>query len=255
MTPERPDHQTLRGINVVALWAEGLERGYSSGVWASYRQWSAVGAQVRRGSQGTAIVVYKPTKPHLDAPDHDTSAKRRPRLVICTSTVFNQDQVEGWSPPDPLAPPVNPIKTAEAALRTTGASVIHGGSIAAYDRAEDQILMPDRDSFMGSPTSTTTESYYATMLHELIHWTGHGSRLDRPFGRFGDEAYAFEELFAELGAAFLCADLGVTNTPRPDHAAYVASWLKALRDDARTLFRAAVLADQAVFFVAEASMS
>ena len=106
--------------------------------------------------------------------------------------------------------------------------------------------MPDRERFTGSATSTPTETYYATLLHELTHWTGHASRLDRDLsGRFGNEAYAMEELIAELGAAFLCADLSITNTPRPDHAAYIANWLEVLKRDKRAIFTAARKATQA----------
>lgn len=246
-----------RGINVVALWAEGLERGHSSGVWATYRQWSEAGGQVRRGSHGTPIVFYKPTKPRPDAhqDEDDTSPESRRRLVIRTSTVFNQDQVDGWAAPDPPTAPVDPVQAADDSVRATGAAIVHGGHVAAYDPTHDQILMPERRAFRGSPTSSVTEAYYATLLHELVHWTGAPHRLGRPFGRYGDSTYAFEELVAELGAAFLCADLGVTNTPRPDHAAYVATWLKTLRDDARVLFRAAALADLAVFFINSTSPS
>ena len=111
--------------------------------------------------------------------------------------------------------------------------------------------MPDRERFTGSETSTPTEAYYATLLHELTHWTGHESRLDRDLsGRFGNEAYAVEELVAELGAAFLCADLSITNTPRPDHAAYIANWLEVLKRDKRAIFTAARKAAQATDYLA-----
>jgi antirestriction protein ArdC len=111
--------------------------------------------------------------------------------------------------------------------------------------------MPDQERFTGSATSTPTETYYATLLHELTHWTGHEIRLERDLsGRFGQEAYAMEELVAELGAAFLCADLSITNTPRPDHAAYVANWLKVLKQDKRAIFTAARKAAQATGYLA-----
>lgn len=237
-----------RGINVVALWADSLRHGYLSGVWATYRQWSDVGAQVRKGSHGAPIVFYKPASSRTAKPapddDGDTSSKRR--LILRTSIVFNQDQVEGWSPPDDPSPShIAPHQRADTVVRQTGVQVRHGGHVAAYDRTHDHILMPEPTAFQGTPTSTPTEAYYATLLHELVHWTGGQLRLDRRFGQFGDEAYAFEELIAELGAAFLCADLGVTNVPRADHAAYIASWLKALKHDGRALFRAAALADLA----------
>jgi len=244
--------KSYRGINVVALWAEGLKHGYGSGVWATYRQWSEVGAQVRTGSHGTPIVFYKPAPSRTAGPasDDESDAPTKRRLILRTSIVFNQDQVEGWSPPDDPSPScIAPHERADAVVHQTGARVIHGGHVAAYDRTHDRILMPEPTAFQGTPSSTPTEAYYATLLHELVHWTGGPLRLDRPFGQFGDEAYAFEELIAELGAAFLCADLGVTNVPRADHAAYIATWLKALKHDARALFRAAALADQAAMVI------
>lgn len=123
---------------------------------------------------------------------------------------------------------------------------------AYFDPGSDYIAIPDKARFVGSPTSTATECYYSTLLHELVHWTGAEHRLNRTFGeRFGDAAYAAEELVAELGAAFLCADLGVTNDPRPDHAAYVASWLKILRSDSRAIFTAASLSTAAVTYLHE----
>jgi antirestriction protein ArdC len=110
--------------------------------------------------------------------------------------------------------------------------------------------MPSPAWFTGSSTSTSLETYYATLLHELTHWTGATYRLGREFGkRYGDHAYAFEELVAELGAAFLCAELGIANEPRPDHAAYLGPWLKVLEEDSRAIFRAASLAQQAVEYL------
>ena len=111
--------------------------------------------------------------------------------------------------------------------------------------------MPERERFLGTDTSTPTEAYYGTLLHELTHWTGHKKRCEREFGkRFGDEAYAMEELVAELGSAFLCADIGISPQPRPDHAAYVDHWLKVLKADKKAIFTAASQASKAADFLA-----
>jgi antirestriction protein ArdC len=143
------------------------------------------------------------------------------------------------------------IEQAEAFTAAAGADVRYGGDRAYYRRSDDHVQMPERERFTGSATSTPTETYYATLLHELTHWTGHESRLDRDLsGRFGNEAYAMEELVAELGAAFLCADLSITNTPRPDHAAYIANWLEVLKRDKRAIFTAARKAAQATDYLA-----
>jgi antirestriction protein ArdC len=124
---------------------------------------------------------------------------------------------------------VQRIARAEAFIAATGATIQHGGNIACYSVSQERVLLPPFESFRDG------ESYYGTALHELVHWTRHPSRLARDFGRqrFGDEGYAMEELVAELGAAFLSADLDLTPEPRPDHAAYIASWLKVLHEDQR----------------------
>src|SRR6202020_2884575 len=134
---------------------------------------------------------------------------------------------------------------AESFAMNTGATVRHGGDRAYYSITNDYVQMPPFECFRD------TESYYATLLHELTHWTRHPKRLNRDFGRkrWGDAAYAAEELVAELGAAFLCADLGVTPEPRDDHASYIADWLKVLQNDKRAIFTAAAHAQRAADFL------
>src|SRR5262249_27321923 len=137
-----------------------------------------------------------------------------------------------------------------AFIAATKADVRHGGLRAYYHREDDYIALPPPDQFQGTPTSTTTEASYAVLLHELTHWTGAPHRLDRVKGkRFGDRDYAFEELVAELGSAFLCSAFGLVNEPRPDHAAYIAHWLDLLSRDNRAVFAAASLAQQAVEYL------
>ena len=234
-----------RGVNVVALWAEAVMSGYGTGWWASYRQWDRLGAQVRRGEHGAVIVFYNRLN---TAPTDELDGSDRFRLVARASRVFNLDQVDGWRPPEPA--PVSMVEAladVEAFVTATKAVVVHGGSRACYRRDSDRIELPGRDRFRGSLTSTASEAYYGTLLHELTHWSGAPHRLNRTFGtRFGDNDYAVEELVAELGAAFLCADLGIANEPRPDHAAYVASWLEVLNHDRRAIFTAAARANEAV---------
>ena len=236
-----------QGTNVVALWAEGSLSRFTSGFWATYRQWQALGAQVSRGERSATIVFYKPLKGTEDG-EEDRPGRR---LVARASRVFNADQVEGWEAPGLERPNLaQALPAVEAFVAATGAVISHGHDHACYNRREDRIELPDRDRFMGSPTSTPTETYYATTLHELTHYSGAPHRLDREFGkRFGDEAYAVEELVAELGAAFLCADLAIANAPRPDHAAYVGHWLSVLEADRRVMFLAARLASEAAAFL------
>lgn len=236
-----------QGTNVVALWAEGSLAKFKSGFWATYRQWQALGAQVNGGERGAVIVFYKPLKGTEDG-EEDQPGRR---LVARASRVFNADQVKGWDAPGLERPNLaEALPAVEAFTAATGAWISHGHDHARYNRREDRIELPDRDRFIGSPTSTPTETYYATTLHELIHWSGAPHRLDREFGkRFGDETYAVEELVAELGAAFLCADLAIANEPRSDHAAYVSHWLSVLEADRKVMFLAARLASEAAAFL------
>jgi len=237
------------GINVMALWAQAYVSGYQSGYWASYRQWQSVGAQVVKGEKGSTVVFFK----QLEV-DQDEDGEPSRRLVARASRVFNADQVAGWQPP---APPhstggAETMEQVEAFVAATKAQVHHGGSIACYHIRDDYIEMPDRSRFIGSPTSSATEAHSACILHELVHWSGAKHRLDRGFGEgFTKERLAAEELVAEIGSAFLCADLGVTNEPRPDHAAYVAHWLQLLKNDTRTIFHVSKIANQAATYLHE----
>jgi len=237
-----------QGVNVVALWAEAMLSGFGQGAWATFKQWRSVGAQVRRGEHGAVIVFYKPVGEEVSASEEDERARR---FVVRSSYVFNADQVDGWAAPAVEVPsPAGVVEAVEAFVRETGAMVRHGSSIACYRPSMDVIEMPERTAFVGSPTSSPTEAYYGVLLHELVHWSGARHRLARDLSpRFGSEAYAMEELVAELGAAFLCADLDVCNEPRPDHAAYLSSWLEVLRSDGRALFEAAKAAHRAAVFL------
>ena len=241
-----------RGINIVALWASGQVRGYASGTWGTYRQWQKAGAQVRKGEKASTVVFYKEFE--VDDPDAQPGETTfETRRVARASSVFNADQVDGYDMdvPEPKDP-VQVVAEADAFVANTRATVHHGGARACYNHGADYIQMPDKDRFLGSETSSATESYYGTLLHELVHWTGVKRRCDREFGkRFGDNAYAIEELVAELGAAFLCADLGIAAVPRPDHAAYIEHWLNVLKEDNRAIFATASKAAQATDFLAE----
>lgn len=235
------------GVNVIALWVEAYGAGYESGYWATYRQWQEVGAQVSAGEHGSTIVFFK----KLEAKEESEVPER---LVARASRVFNANQVIGWTPPAPSIMAVGAELTAcvRTFVAATKADVHYGGSRACYHIRDDFIELPAPDRFIGTATSSADETLAATLLHELIHWTGAKQRLDRGFGEIcTKETLAREELVAELGAAFLCADLGVANEPRQDHAAYVASWLTVLQSDNRAIFRASRLANQAANYLHE----
>ena len=239
-----------RGVNVLALWIDAIEKAYPSLYFASYRQWQELGAHVRKGERGSPILFYKALDIEDDG-EEDSSPSRR--FVIRGSTVFNVAQVDGWTPPElPQTNKVERLNHVEQLVAKTKAVVREGHyTMACYDMALDVIDMPVRSAFVGTSTSTPTESFYAVLLHELSHWTGHKDRLARDMKhRFGDMGYAMEELIAELGAAFLCADLELVGEPRPDHAAYIADWLRVLKRDPKALTTAAAKASAAAEYVA-----
>jgi antirestriction protein ArdC len=234
-----------QGVNVVALWAQALDRGYGSNLWASYKQWQEIGAQVRKGERGSMIVFYKRLEELPLEPADD--GKSRLSFVARASHVFNAQQVDGFTTPTLERQTAFQLdQQAEAFIGAVGAEVRHGFATACYRHATDTVDMPDRELFTGTTTSTPLQSYYGVLLHELTHWSGAPHRLARDMGkRFGDQAYAMEELVAEIGAAFLCSALGIASEPRPDHAAYVSAWLQVLKQDSKAIFMAASRAQEA----------
>lgn len=233
------------GVNIISLWMAQQEKGYSCNQWATYKQWEAQGAQVRKGEKASHIVFFKQVTRETDEGEESFPMLRG-------SAVFNAEQVEGFTIPTSEAKPVFNLSRADEIIAATKAIIRHQGSQAFYRRTTDEIYMPDRTLFHGTETRDATESYYSVLLHEITHWTGAETRLKREFGkRFGDNAYAMEELVAELGAAFLCADLGVTQEPRQDHAQYIQNWLQVLKADKKAIFTAASQASKAASFVLE----
>lgn len=248
--PLRATGEPYRGINVILLWMEAVASGYASPTWMTYRQAQALGAQVRKGERG-APVVYYGSSTSTKQEEHTGEEREEGFRFLKSYTVFNIEQIEGLpdryapQPIDPPAPAFERIERAEAFFATIPADVRHGGNRAFYSLTDDRIQLPPFEAFHDA------EGYYATRGHETIHWTRHESRLDRSFGRktWGDEGYAREELVAELGAAFLAADLGLALTPRPDHAAYIASWIQVLQNDKRAIVQAAAHAERAVAYL------
>lgn len=237
------------GINIVSLWVAAECLGYTAPIWATYRQWAELGAQVRKGEKSSLVVFYKEYETDPNPDDSGDDGKRR---VARASYVFNCSQVDGFTVPDApqLLGPIKRIEAADQFIRATGARIENGGERAFYRPSTDTIHMPDEGLFCGTGTMTRSESYFAVLCHEAIHWSGSGKRLAREFGkRFGDAAYAAEELVAEIGSAFLCAELGITQDTRADHAQYLAQWLKLLKDDNRAVFMAAAKASEAVAYL------
>ncbi|TXH87449.1 MAG: DUF1738 domain-containing protein [Rhodoferax sp.] len=249
--PMRHTGEPYRGINVLLLWCTAQERGYQQNTWLTYKQAEALGGQVRKGERG-ALVVYAGRL----IPDNTTGAQEetaepvqaRGVAFLRSYTVFNVEQLDGL----PVTgaglsaeqTKVTPDERAEAFFAATGARVQHGGNRAFYAPGPDVVQLPQPSAFKDAA------AYAATKAHELAHWTGHPQRLAREFGkRFGDAAYAVEELVAELCAAFVCADLQIGTEPREDHAAYLADWLKVLQGDSRAIFTAAAQAQRAADYL------
>ena len=249
-TPTSIDQRPYRGMNAVWLAMIGAAHGWTSGSFGTYRAWQRHGAQVRRGERATQVVLWKPTNPKDPKPgdDSDDTSAGRARLIARAFAVFAAEQCDGAEEiiadrNQRQAERDTPerIDAAEHYLTAVQATVIEGGNRACYRPADDTIHVPTLAQF------DTAAHYYATRAHETTHWTGHPSRLNRDLsGRFGDDAYAAEELIAELGAAFWCAQAGVSAVTRPDHAAYLASWLRVLRTDARALITVASKAQAAI---------
>ena len=246
-TPLNPvSRRPYRGINALLLWAAATEAGYPTGKWATYRQWSATGAQVRKGEQATVVLLWKTGGPGFTDQDQiDANNERsRHRMLARAFHVFNAAQVDGWTPNRPVLPLAARISVAETFFAALPAEVSHGSDDAFYDPASDNVFLPSFSVFQSS------EAYYSVYAHELTHWTGVKSRLDRDLtGRFGSQAYAMEELVAELGAAFTVGYLELAATPREDHAFYIASWLAVLDGDPRAIVTAASRAQAAADYL------
>jgi antirestriction protein ArdC len=247
--PLRHNGQPYTGINILSLWASANVQGFAAPIWMTYRQAVELGAHVRKGEKGSPVVYANSiTRTETDAATGDDI--ERAIHFLKGYTVFNVEQIEGLpaqyhAPAEPRLEPVARIANAETFFAATGVTIAHGGTRAFYRPSTDSIQMPPFEAFRDP------QSYYATLAHETTHATAHESRLARDFGgrRFGSEAYAVEELVAELGAAFLCADLDLALEPREDHASYIANWLEVLKNDNRAVFTAASHAQRAADFL------
>lgn len=255
--PLRASGEAYRGVNVLLLWAVGFERGFVSPYWLTYRQAQEIGGQVRKGEKATRVVYYGQAEKRADSDqaegEGEGSQAETIRFMKCYS-VFNADQVDGL--PASYAAPAVPVKRCTERLSEldswvsgTGATIREGLRSAYYAPVQDYIGMPAIDTFEDA------EKYYATLAHELSHWTGHASRLARDYGSsgFGSEGYAKEELVAELGSAFIGAHFGFRPDHIEDHAAYIASWRKAISDNGRFFFQAAAAAQAAADYLLAAA--
>ena len=237
--PLRENGQPYKGINVLILMIQGR----ANPNWLTYKKAAELKGQVRSGEKGTKVVFFKSLTVEDKVSGEDKSIP-----MIRSFTVFNAEQIDGLparyypKAEDRNAEPR--LDDADAYIAATGAVIAHGGGRAFYAPSRDSIQLPDFESF-DDPVA-----YYGTALHELIHWTGHESRLDRDLKTgYGTKDYAREELVAELGAAFAAATMGIETEVRDDHAEYLASWLKVLKEDKKAIFKAAAAAQKAVDYL------
>ena len=247
--PLRHNGIPYKGINVIMLWSASVAKGYACPLWLTFKQALELGGNVKKGETGELVVYANSiTKTETDAKGEESE---REIPFLKGYTVFNAEQCENLpahytaKAEPPALTPLQRIEAADRFFAATGADIRHGGTRAFYAEGPDYVQMPPFETFRDA------ESHAATLAHELTHWTKHDKRLARDMGRvkWGDEGYAREELVAELGSAFLCADLGITPEVREDHAAYIASWLKVLKDDKRLIFSAASQAQRAADYL------
>ena len=238
------NHETqtpYSGVNVLTLCGHMYKFGYTSNEWLTVRQANALGGWVRKGSKGALCVYYK--KRAVESKEGDLATVP----LIAPFTLFNIDQIEGLDIPAVVqGPDFDPIERAEQVLDASGALINWQGARAFYRPCEDRIYLPDRSRFI-SPTNA-----YAVALHELANWTGHESRLNRTFGaKYQDNAYAFEELVAELTAAYLVVHLGLKGAKLEHHASYLAHYLTIMKSDKGAIFTASRLAGQAFTLITD----
>ncbi len=247
--PLRHNGKPYTGINVLSLWASALAQNFSAPIWMIFKQAMELDAHILKGEKGS-LVVYADSIARKETDEKTGDEIEREIPFLKGYIVFNVEQIEGLpeifhAKTAPARGPVARIEHAENFFGSMGATIRHGGDRAYYAQELDYVQMPPFEAFRDA------ESYYSTLAHELTHWTKHPERLDRDFGRksWGDEEYSREELVAELGSAFLCADLELEQEAREENAAYIATWLEVLKNDNRAIFAAAAKAQRAADYL------
>lgn len=237
------------GINILILWMRQKKAGFVSSQWMTFNQAKALGGSVKKGEKATRILFYSPLKIEEKNGTGELEEKTIPMLKV--HSVFNLTQIEGLESLIEIERGVTKksepeiCEEAEKILQASGAELsFDGGALAFYNVKTDSIHMPDKAMFKDQL------GFYSTLLHELTHWTGAATRLNRELQTKGTAHYAAEELVAELGSSFLCAHVGLKYTAQ--HASYIESWLKVLREDKTAIFKAAAQARIATEFLVNA---
>ena len=239
-----------QGINVFSLAVSSFANNFESDEWLTYKQAQAKGWQVKKGSKGTHIIYFK-----INEYENKKTGDIDRVPMIKQYSVFNGDQIEGFIPtkePVTVAETFENCDLVEATIEAHEITLRHGGDKAFFSPNLDFIQMPMKQDFISTDEENNQQTYYSTLLHEVTHWTGHKKRLARDFsGRFGSNAYAFEELVAEIGSVFLCAKMGVKASPSQNNAKYLNNWLEVLKDDKRAIVKAFSLAQKASNYIVE----
>lgn len=245
--------QNYKGINRWHLGMTMALMGYTSPVFATFAKWKEVGATIKKGEKSHEVVFFKTLRKEQENEQGETETVSIPMMK--TYRVFNADQVEGWdgnwlvADDKEQSQDWDDVELADMIINSSGANIQHRNQDQAfYMPSLDQIIMPERKQFKDD------SGYYGTMFHELVHWTGSKTRLDRKFGtRRGDDNYAKEELVAELGAAMLSGIAKVDVEPRADHAHYLNGWIKGLKDQPKMIMTAASNAEKAAQFIIDSA--
>ena len=252
--PQNLDGRAYSGINWFLLGLTSAD--FASQTYGTYRAWQNAGSQVCKGQHGHTVIFYKEYRAAPGSDDETVGDDGKvSRRVARAYKVFAAEQCEGDAAERAISAELhypNAAQSVAAADQLTAAyshaenvSITHEGQQAYYRPSTDAVVMPPMPSF------NSTEGYYGTLLHEITHSTGTEARCnrDKQNNRYGNEAYAYEELVAEIGSAMLCSALGIEEEPRLDHSQYVASWLKVLKNNKRAVFTAAAAAQRAADFV------
>lgn len=238
-----------RGINTLLTSLAALEKGYASKWWGTYPQWKSLGGQVRRGETGTGIILFKPVRKMKINDQGEEEVSSFP--IMRSWTIFNVAQVDGdldqyRASASSTEPSFVDYDPAEKVMAATGADIRYLGDRAFFSPDGNFIQMPRKEAFQKA------HEFYGVQAHELVHWTGHKTRLNRlnKLARFGDESYAVEKLVAELGRAFLLAELGIPQSEDLTNVtAYLAHWLKVLEQDQTAIFTASSASAGAVDYI------
>ena len=245
------DGHFYSGFNTLWLSLQPFKRD----IYGTYLQWKSKGCQVKKGSQSIKLLLYRPYEKEVEK--NDGSKETKFIRLLRTFNVFNIEQVKGdiskWDNVEKRdINSVKNIKHAEEFIDNTRAQVsyVMDSPRACYNSQSDKITMPVKSQFIDTKNSDSTQNFYGVIFHELTHWTGHDKRCNRLLGNvFGSPKYAFEELIAELGSAYVCNSLDISVSPRADHAQYISSWMRAIKDNKQALLKASGLANKALMFL------